>query len=393
MNLAHLAASPFFGGPERQMLGLGLALGEEHRSLYLSFAERGHARAFLDQLGRHGLEARALEQNFPRVGAAVEEVAEQLREFRADLLFCHGYKADVIGWRAARRAGIPVAAVARGWTGATWKVRCYEWLDRLCLFAMDAVVCVSQGQAAKVRRLGVPGRNIHVIRNAIDVDRFAEPDPGARPELEQLFPKKPGILIGAGGRFSPEKGFPVLVEAACRVCRDCPEAAFILFGEGPQRSQMEARIREAGLEERILLPGFRDDLDRLLPALDILVLPSFTEGLPNIALEACAAQVPVVATAVGGTPEVIIDGDNGFLVPPGDADSLAEKINRLVLTESQRRLMGMRGRDRVTRGFSFRAQARAYETLAARLAPRGPRAISSRARAGRTPGGAVFSSA
>lgn len=360
MNLVHLTASPFFGGPERQMLGLGMALQERHRSVYLSFAERGLARSFLDQLTRHGLEARELAMNFPRVGAAIDEVASHLRDARADVLFCHGYKADVIGWRAARRVGVPVVAVSRGWTGATWKVHCYEWLDRACLFAMDAVVCVSEGQAARVRKLGVPRRHVRVIRNAIDIERFQHIDPEARPSLERLFPRKPRWLIAAAGRFSPEKGFPVLVEAAAQVCQAFPDAGLVLFGDGPQRGMMEGRIAQLGLQERLLLPGFRADLDRLLSAFDLLVLPSFTEGLPNIALEGSAARVPIVATAVGGTPEIVRDQENGLLVPAGDPHLLAERIARLLSLPELRRSMGERGRHLVEREFSFAGQARRY---------------------------------
>jgi glycosyltransferase involved in cell wall biosynthesis len=370
MNIAHLTASPFFGGPERQMLGLGLALPEECRSLYLSFAERGLARPFLEQLQRRGLEARALRHNFPRLPAAIAEVATELRDFGADILFCHGYKADVIGWRAARRLGIPVVAVARGWTGATWKVHCYEWLDRLCLFAMDAVVCVSDGQAAKVRRLGVPQKRVHVIRNAIDPSRFATIDPWARARLEAMLPHKPRWLIGAAGRFSPEKGFPDLIDAAAQVCRSVPDAAFVLFGDGPQRALLERKLTHYGLSDHVLLPGFSAQLDSVLPAFDLVVLPSHTEGLPNIALEACAARVAVVATAVGGTPEVVQDGVNGLLAPAAAPAVLAKKIEYLLCHDQQRRAMGVRGWKNVVAAFSFARQAREYQALATRLTPK-----------------------
>ncbi|MFO0968527.1 MAG: glycosyltransferase [Gemmataceae bacterium] len=368
MRIAHLAASPFFGGPERQMLGLGLALPEEFRSLYLSFAERGLARPFLDELSHHGLETVELKENVPRLAACIAEVAATLRDFRVDILFCHSYKADLIGWRAARRLGIPVVAVSRGWTAASLKVRCYEWLDRACLFAMDGVVCVSEGQAKKVRRLGLPRPRVHVIRNSIDVRRFAKRDPFARAELERLFTAPKRLLIGAAGRFSPEKGFPVLVEAAADVCRRHPDAAFILFGDGPERGRMERRLRERDLNERVLLPGFRADLDRILPAFDVVVLPSFTEGLPNIALEASAAGVPVVATAVGGTPEVVIDGVTGLLAPAGDSAALAAQIIRLLDNEAQRGQMGAAGRAKMAAEFSFESQAAAYVDLTLELA-------------------------
>ena len=240
----------------------------------------------------------------------------------ADVLCPHGYKANVVGLLAARRLCLPVIAVSRGWTGETWKVRLYERLDRACLRRMDRVVCVSEGQAIKVRRAGVKPERVVVIRNAIRPERFAMPDPSARAELLGLFRKPPDRIVGAAGRLSPEKGFEVLVEAAAITTGSHPGIGFIHFGDGPLRERLQRRIDELGLGHRFLLAGFRNDLDRLIPAWDLAVIPSYTEGLPNIALEAFAAAVPVVGTAVGGVPEVIKHGQSGYLVSPGDPQAL-----------------------------------------------------------------------
>src|SRR5262245_64405705 len=123
MNIVHLMASPFVGGPERQVLGLARSLPAHCRTVFLSFAERGLAQAFLELAAADGFEAVLLRENAPRVFRAAAEIAEHLRRCRADVLCCHGYKPDLIGWLAARRAGVPVVAVAHGWTAATWKVR------------------------------------------------------------------------------------------------------------------------------------------------------------------------------------------------------------------------------------------------------------------------------
>src|SRR5438105_1016139 len=130
MHVVHLMASPFVGGPERQVLGLARHLPATVRTSFLSFSERGLARPFLEEARRQGYEATELQRNTPRFTACIREVAENLRRTRADLLCCSGYKPDLIGWRAARRVGIPVVAIAHGWTAATLKVRFYEALDR-----------------------------------------------------------------------------------------------------------------------------------------------------------------------------------------------------------------------------------------------------------------------
>src|SRR5436305_3504471 len=156
MHIVHLMASPFVGGPERQMLGLARQLAAPFRTSFMSFAERGLAKSFLDQARREGFEAVELRHNAPNTFQCIAEVADELQSCKADLLCCSGYKPDLVGWRAARRAGIPVVAISHGWTGATWRVRFYEALDRLALPWMDAVVCVSAAQAARVHRAWVP---------------------------------------------------------------------------------------------------------------------------------------------------------------------------------------------------------------------------------------------
>lgn len=367
MRLVHLTASTFFGGPERQMLGLADALRGRAATTILSFSEGGRCRSFVDVALRRGFAADSLTYDTPRLIAATGELTARLRDAHADLLLCHGYKSDLIGRWAARRVGIPVVAVSRGWTGESRKIRVYETLDRRVMRGMDAVVCVSSGQAAKVRSAGIPEAKMRVIRNAARSGDFSEPTAAGRAALMALAPTPGDLLIVTPARLSPEKGIDVLIGAARTILKTHPGARFLVVGEGPERSSLEWRIDADGLGHAIALPGFRDDLDQLLPDADLLVLPSFTEGLPNVVLEASAAGVPVVATAVGGTPEALDDRVTGLLVPPGDSEALAIAIDRLLAHPVERREMGAAGKKFVRRHFSFAAQAQAYETLFAEL--------------------------
>jgi glycosyltransferase involved in cell wall biosynthesis len=367
MTVVHLTSSTFFGGPERQMLGLAEALPGDVRTAFVSFPEGGRCTAFLDVVRDRGFEAVALRADFPRLRAAVAELTATLRELGCDLLLCHGYKANLLGRVAARRVGVPAVAVSRGWTWQDRRVRLYEWLDRRHLRLMDHVVAVSDGQAERVRRwCGVPVGRVTVIRNSARLGAFAATEP-ARDRLLGFFPRPPSRVIVAAGRLSPEKGFDVLIEAAASVLAADPAAGIVIFGEGPLRPELERQVRDRGLAGRVVLPGFRSDLDALLAAADVVTLPSFTEGLPNVALEASAAGIPVVATAVGGTPEVIAAGDTGFLVPPGRPDELAASLARLLRDPRLCAALGAAGRGRMQRLFTFDAHAAAYLDLFARL--------------------------
>jgi glycosyltransferase involved in cell wall biosynthesis len=363
MNIIHLTASTFYGGPERQILGLARALAPADHTAVLTFAEGGRCRAFLVEARRQGVEAAAVDHDTPHLRAAVADLTTELRRRKGDVLLCHGYKADLLGRLAARRVGVPVVSVSRGWTGENGRVRLYEAVDRFHLRWMDQVVCVSEAQARKARRTGVRRDRVRVIYNSVDPERFYDIDAIYRVKLLRCFKSAPTRIVGAAGRLSPEKGFDVLIEAARSVVKKDPSVGFVVFGDGACRDKLVRQIKAAGLAGRFALGGFRADLDRFLPFFDLLALPSYTEGMPNVVLEAFAAGVPVVSTAVGGTPEVVEDGVSGFLVPAGDADALAGRIGDALQSEDRLRDMGMQGRQRVHDHFTFAAQARQYRRL------------------------------
>jgi glycosyltransferase involved in cell wall biosynthesis len=368
-TVVHLLASTFVGGPERQMLGLAKELSSRVRTVFLAFGERGLGRAFLRQARLEGFEAHSLRADTPWLGVAIREITRHLADFQASVLCCHGYKANLLGRLAARRAGVPVAAISRGWTGESLKVRLYEWLDRYCLQRMDRVVCVSQAQAERVRRAGVREEQVRVIANSIDCDRFRVCEQRYRGILNGYFERQPTRIVGAAGRLSPEKGFDVLVAAAGYVLQRDPGVGFVIFGDGPRRQALEERISAAGLSGQVVLPGLRTDLDQFMPHFDLLALPSYTEGMPNVVLEAFAAGVPVVATAVGGTPEVVISGVNGYLARPGDPHELADRITEALGRGDRLPDMGEQGRQRVREEFSFANQAALYAALLDELCP------------------------
>ena len=367
MNVVHLTDSPFFGGPERQMLGLAVSLPPSIRTRILCFRDHASSAPFLAKLEAAGVSARMVSHANPHFASMIRDIASELRAQRADVLVCHGYKADVIGWVAAHLSGVPVISVSRGWTGHTWKVRLNETLDRWMLRLMRRVICVSEGQAAKVRRAGVRPDRVRVIHNAIDTTRFSGIDSGGRAILRGLFPAPPEVIVVGVGRLSPEKGFDQLVKAMSTVVVQLPGAGLVLIGDGPDRAKLEEQVRAAGLETHVAFAGFRSDVDRLVQGADVLAQSSYTEGLPNVVLEACAAGIPVVATDVGGTREVIEDGITGHLVHAGDSDALAAPLLELLRSPASRRAMGERGRARVIDEFSFAQQCARYEELFASL--------------------------
>jgi glycosyltransferase involved in cell wall biosynthesis len=203
-----------------------------------------------------------------------------------------------------------------------------------------------------VERDGLPPEKIRVIYNGVDVDRFAS----ARGDRKKLLPgttTDSKIIAVVANMHSRLKGHASLVRAAGSVCRKVPDILFLLIGEGQEKPNLEEEIKKAGLEKHFLFLGRRHDIPELLACCNMFVLPSETEALPNCVLEAMAAGLPVVATSVGGIPELIEDGHNGLLVPPKNPQALAEAI-LCVLSDSELAIRVARdGQRRMEQEFGF----------------------------------------
>ena len=367
LRIVHLTASPFFGGPERQMIELARTFRAENREvevLFASFAENGNAKPFLDETQNAGFDSYMLQNDMPHLWKASKELAQFFKDKKIDLALLHGHKARMVGWWAARKIGIPVIGISRGWTTENWKIAIYTKIDKWMHRRMDHVVCVSQGQADKVLRSGTPKERVSVIRNSIRTERFDGPsEPAYRTKLESLFKTPPKFILGDAGRLSPEKGFDILINSVAKLIRAGFSVGLVIFGEGFLLEPLKQQAEELGIAEFVAFPGFTKELDRYMPFFDVFVQSSHTEGLPNVLLEAMAARTAVVATEVGGTNEVVVEGTTGFMVPPNDPEKLANALQKVLENDSLRQSMGEAGRDRVQQFFTFEAQAAAYWEL------------------------------
>jgi glycosyltransferase involved in cell wall biosynthesis len=363
IRIAHLIATNFAGGPEKQILEHARRLNPQLFSfLLISFIERGRPNELLETARGAGISFCGISTGNPFHPSVILSLYGILKDKGIDLLVAHGYKGNVLGRLASLIRGIPLVLISRGWTGENRKVRIFEALDKGFLRYSSHVVAVSDGQRKKILALGVPGDKVSVIHNAIDIrDRAVLPG-GA---LRKVFgiPEWAPVVVSAG-RLSPEKNFGGLVRAAARVIREIPDVFFFVFGEGFLRTELVQAVRKEGIDERFRFPGFRKDLPAMIRDADLFVLPSFTEGLPNVVLEAYAQGRAVVATAVGGTPEVVEHGRSGILLQdPSDPDAMAAAILRLLKNEGLRGKMGAAGKEDVRRKFNFESQTASYEKL------------------------------
>jgi glycosyltransferase involved in cell wall biosynthesis len=246
----------------------------------------------------------------------------------------------------------------------------HRWLYRLGSGLVDGVIAVSDDTARSfAEETGTPAERIHVVCNAVDVETFVgvREKPATRARLG--FEDGDHLMI-AVATFKPQKGHRVLVEAVDAVARRVPRLHVLLVGDGELAGSISAEIATRGLAGRIHMLGTRRDVADLLAASDSFVLPSLWEGLPVALVEAMASGLPVVATAVSGTSQVVDQGVTGWLVPAGDAAALAEAIAQLVSDPARAAAIGAAGRAHVTRVFGAAAQAERLVELFRRADPR-----------------------
>lgn len=279
------------------------------------------------------------------------------REFPFDLI--HAHLLFPIGSAAlelSRSSGAPLVVTARGGDVHTYPVGS-RGIGRQVgevIAGADQVLSVSRALLPGMRSLGRPRRPMEVVYNGVDVDRFRPVEDPTSPRRALGLPES-GIGLCFVGRLVRDKGIFELLDAFETLCVRHPDLWLAFVGPGPLAPEMERRIQDRDLGGRVVLAGARpaDEVADYLAAADMLVLPSYAEGLPNVVLEAMACGRPVVATDVGGTSEALVDGITGLLVPPRDADALGQALERLVSDRAMRARMGQAGRRRACEAFGW----------------------------------------
>ena len=313
------------GGAESAVLGLSRGLVEAGAQVVIAALADASSGPFIDRARAAGLSVVVLDspgRNYLRDWYGLRRA---VREHRIDVVHTHGYRADMMGLLAADSERVPSLATAHGFTLGSRKNRLNQWLAVRALRRHDAVIAVSDPLSATLRSLGIAAERVVPIRNAW------QPPPGplasrteARARL-QLADDAP--VLGWVGRLSPEKGADIAIAAMVLLSHTDCHLAFV--GDGRWRPALEAQVAAAGLGSRVHFLGMVPDAAAMLPAFDALVLSSRTEGTPMVLLEAIHAHVPIIASAVGGVPDLLPAG-TGLLVPSEDPVALAGAIDQVL---------------------------------------------------------------
>lgn len=369
IRVLHLRDTYEIGGPGKTII-------ETHRAIN-SLRFRLHVAVFLT---RHESEdtpfvsaaracgmpvhvIRTFNQYDPRL---IWRIADLVNTLGIDIIHAHEVKSDVLACLASKVRHVCIVTTLHGWIGNAKKQRLLIGLDKRVVRCFDRLIAVSAEIRRELIESGVAENKLRLLHNAIVVERYRRT--GQRGLLRDLVGRDvPRPVVASIGRLSREKGHADLIEALAIVRRRGFKVSAVLVGDGPERPRLVERAQALNLAGSIHFTGYVDRPQDVLEETDLMILPSHTEGLPNAALEALAMEVPVLATDVGGTREVVSNGETGRLVPPRSPEALAAAIVDFLSDPEPWKRMAECGRALVERDFNFETRTRSLEAIYSEL--------------------------
>lgn len=359
------------GGPEKTILQGAAAADPSRFAVTVCYLREPRdplfgIGAWAKQLGIDYLE---IPERHPLDTGVINALRRLVREREIDIVHAHEYKTDGLAWMLARTEKVIPLATVHGWTGHSRRERwLYYPLDKWILARFPRLIAVSGEIRRELLRRGVRPERVTTILNGIDPEAFRR-DRSRSPAVRDSLGFATGdIVLGTVGRLEPQKRFDRLLSVFAGLKKSRPHLRLVLVGEGSARGDLEALRQKLGIEKDCHILGHRADVADLHNAFDLFVQSSDYEGTPNVVLEAMALQTPVVATDVGGTGELISDGEHGLLVSPGDAERLSQAIARALDDSAATARRAAAARARIEGPLSFRTRMQAVEAIYEELA-------------------------
>jgi glycosyltransferase involved in cell wall biosynthesis len=359
LSIVHLCTPAQVGGLESVVTGLSRGLAERGHSVTLVAVVRRaeEAASLFGSLEGGSVNTIAVDVPHRAYLREIGRVAGILDALRPDVLHSHGYRADLLHGARARRKGIATVSTLHGYSNLGGLMRLYPYLQLRAMRQFDAVVAVSLPLVDLVANRGVPRERIHHIRNAWSPPKAPLARSDARRVLD--LPDSGTIVIGWVGRLSPVKGADVFLRSLPGLL-DASHIACVV-GDGPERPALEALAKDLGIRDHLRWAGSVPEASRLFSAFDVLALSSRSEGSPMVLIEAMGQGVPVVATLVGGVPELIDGDDEAWLVPPEAPDMLRDALHACLSDPSQAAARAQRAQARIERELDMTSWVRLHE--------------------------------
>ena len=367
ITVLHLSSSSGPGGAERIVCALAASLD---RSRYRSIVGLFRPGWLKDQCESRGLTTYVLPHDGFMQWKWMRDCYRLIKRERVDVIQAHEFDAIVHGALVAKMAGVPLVATIHG-KHYFWEKRRRRWAYRWVSRSAQMVAVSEDLKRFVVARTGIAEDRIQVIHNGVEEAPVADPAQAAQYKRDLGLPDDE-LVVGVVGNLYQVKGHTYLLDAVPQVLETCPKTTFLLIGRGELEVPLKTKAKTLGIEERVRFLGLRHDVPKLLAIMDVFAMPSLSEGLSIALLEAMAAGKPVVVTRVGGNPELVVEGETGYLVPAGEAAQLAKAILALLGDPSRAALFGARAKQLVEERFTLRLMADRYGALYQRAISRKP---------------------
>lgn len=318
--------------------------------------------AFLAEARRLDIRTYLFNQGYKQYFSVLSQMLNEIIEKKINIVQTHGYKPAVMGMFAKWIGGVKWICTMHGVTHEGLKASIYHFIEKSVQLYADRVVLVSRAQLDRIPR-GRTSCRIQVIHNAVDPQRPAPISQNWHRVREDLRIKQSDPLISVIGRLSPEKGVDTFIKAFDRAVQSIPQACGLIVGDGQERIRLENQARDLGLKGKILFLRHTETPGDFISASDLIILPSRTEGLPNLALEAMALGKPIIATRVGGITELIEHNSSGLLVPPDNPTALAVAMVEVLGNPQLAERLSRAGLLRVQKYFTPESRANAWLAL------------------------------
>ena len=369
LRILDLRDSPWVDGPGRTILQTASMVDPARCEIVVgAFHGDTHGQhAYITEAKNRNLSILQIKEQKAFDREVSRQILAAIQNLSIDILHTHDFRSDLFGLWCAKKTGIPVVSTCHGWIAYDFKGKVYTAIDKFALRFFNRVITVSEVMQRQLSGLGIRRDRIEVVPNALVIDDYT-PD-----RTDQGFRKELGVdkdtrLVANIGRLSPEKGQDIFLRAARQLLDKQNNLCFVLIGIGPQEDYLRSLAAELGIEDKIVFSGYRSDMHSIYNSLDLVVQSSYTEGMPNVILEALLMKVPVVATDVGGTAEIVSHENSGLLIRPDNLSELVNAMQDYMDKPQVHAEMASMGRDYVAENFNHNKRVsrlmEIYESLA-----------------------------
>ncbi len=372
VRVLHLRDSPWIDGPGRTILETATHIDRDRVDYQVGVFVRTTAgdHPLVRALRERGLPVHEIADDGSSIGAVARRVAGKLRVLGSQILHASELRSGIAALLSHRPSGTRLARTAHGWIANDLRGRLRQWLDLASLRRFDQVIVVSEATRRRIPGWWIPAARVRVLHNAIVAANFVR---SGRRRPSVPIAASDDVTLLCVGRLSPEKGQALLLQAVAQLVAHYPKLRLVIAGRGPMEESLRRQARDLGVENNVNFEGYLADMSGVYDSADLVVQSSFTEGLPNVILEAAYLGVPIVATDVGGTSEVIQHDVSGWLIRPRRKDEIVAGILAYLRNPARFLALARAAQAKIEADFSFAARTSAqmalYEELAGRTRP------------------------